>query len=78
MLTTDRSSLDQSSHLEHFIKLAMRGRHAGASGGEKRAYRLAKQIADDASGLDRQALSGLCQFVYAAADSPTDVRELLD
>lgn len=59
-----------SDDLKHFLKLAKRGSGNGASGGEKRAYRLAKAIEADAAGLDIQALNGLIDFVKLAAEKP--------
>lgn len=50
--------------IEHFIRLARTGkRNKGASGGEKRAYKLAQCVLDNLPGLDSRAVSGLKKFI---------------
>lgn len=58
--------------LEHFVSLARTGkRNAGASGGEKRAYRLAKCVIDDVPGLDQDAVEGLKLFIDTCGARPS-------
>lgn len=64
--------------LEHFMRLAKRGAHGGASGGEKRAFRLAKAVADDVPGLDSQATEGLIEFIKAASHGPQEANDLIE
>lgn len=51
---------------DHFLRLATKGRHPGASGGEKRAARLAAAVLDHAPGLDSDATAGLKMFLDLA------------
>jgi len=53
--------------LSRFIELARRGGHAGASGGEVKAFKLATAILEYAPGLDQEALDGAAAFIKAAA-----------
>lgn len=64
--------------LEHFVKLAKRGKHGGASGGEKRAHALAKAILEHAPGLDSRATCGLKEFIDAAQSSYHDAVDLIE
>ena len=73
MQSTQESELQAS----HFVRLARR-RHAGASGGEKRARRLALAVLDDLPGLDDRAVDGLIRFVELVRKSPEGARTLLD
>lgn len=52
--------------LEHFLKLAGQGGHVAASGGEKRAWHLAKACLDHGPGLDANATNGLIAFLLLA------------
>lgn len=63
--------------LEHLIAIARRGRHAGASSGEQRAYRLVNAICNDVPGLDERAVADLCELIKLTLSHPTQVRELL-
>jgi hypothetical protein len=65
-------------YLDHFLRLARRGAHGGASGGEQRAHRLAAAIEADAAGLDGKAVAGLIEFVRVAAGKPWLAGELLE
>lgn len=54
-----------------FLSLAKQGRSPAASGGEQRAYRLAKRLKvclDDLAGLDASAVDGLCTLMRAASN----------
>ncbi len=62
--------------LSHFLRIASRGRRAGASGGEKRAAKIARVIVDEVSGLDGQAVEGLIDFIRGTARSPKTAQEL--
>lgn len=58
--------------LQHFVALARRGRHAGASGGEYRCYTLALSILETAYGIDSQAIDGMAEFArWVSADYHT-------
>jgi len=60
---------------QHFLQLARRGAHPAASGGEKRAYRLAKRLKqslDDFSGLDSSAVEGFCTLAKGASNGAFD------
>lgn len=63
--------------LEHFVATASRGKHPGASGGEKQAARLAEAILDNVPGLDGQAQEGAAELIRAAAAAPNTARRLL-
>lgn len=63
-------------YLQHFLRLANRGGHGGASGGEKRAYRLAKAIDTDVAGLDAKAVAGLIELARIAASFPMTASDL--
>jgi hypothetical protein len=64
--------------LTHFLRLARRGKHPGASGGEARAYRLARAIVADAPGLDSTALAGAMVFVEFTSRNPTAAESMLE
>lgn len=50
--------------MDHFIRLAKRGKPGtGASGGELAARRLAIAIVKDVPGLDDMAIAGLIEFI---------------
>lgn len=63
--------------LQHLLTIARRGKHRGASGGEKRANRLVKQIVDDVPGIDGMALDGLAELIQLVAAAPMGTREML-
>lgn len=53
----------------HFVKLAQRGRHPGASSGEKACHTLAKalrKVGDDMMILDSTAIEGFADLCRAA------------
>lgn len=65
---------------QHFLDLAHRGRHPAASGGEKRAARLArrlKQDLDDLAGMDASAVDGFCTLAKGAAGGAYDAVDTL-
>lgn len=65
--------------LEHFIRLARVGkRNRGASGGEKRAYKLAQCILDNVPGLDGQAINGLKMFIDGCSGSYSECDTLIN
>jgi hypothetical protein len=68
---------DVYQDVAHFTKLARHGRHAGASGGAKRARQLALCILNHAPGLDSMAVDGLVDFVRLTIAAPTSARDLL-
>lgn len=69
--------IEQSPALDHFVRLVMGGKHSGASGGQRRARRLALAALDHAPGLDALAIEGLCEFVEIAKYAPQETRELI-
>jgi hypothetical protein len=70
------ANFDEAS-LRHFLKLAQRGSHPGASSGEVRAHRLALVVLEHAHGLDGQALDGLCEFARVVSADRRMARQLL-
>lgn len=68
-----------SNNLEHFVRLANRGRSSGASGGEARAWVIAQVLLEHTPGLDEDATSGLGELAKLIADKPwLDWEELKD
>lgn len=67
------------SNVEHFVRLARTGKsNRGASGGEKRAYALAKCILENAAGLDEEAIEGAGEFLRMASQYPNRTEELIE
>lgn len=64
--------------LKHFLRLAQRGKYAAASGGEQRAYRLAKAVMEDIHGVDGLAIEGLLEFILVANSHPTEAELILE
>lgn len=64
--------------LEHFVRLAKRGKYPAASGGENRARRLAVAFLDNLPGLDGSALLGAMEFAEMVQGSPEEARTLVD
>jgi hypothetical protein len=64
--------------LEHFIRLAKRGKHPAASGGETRSWQLAFAFLENLYGLDDDAIAGMYQFMQKVRESPEEARTLLD
>lgn len=62
--------------LDHFLRLASRGKHPAASSGEQRAYQLALAAVEHVPGLDESARDGLCEFIERTAQHPMAAREL--
>jgi hypothetical protein len=54
-------------NMEHFLRLARRGRQTNASAGEERSARLLVAILDDAAGLDANAIHGAADFLRLLA-----------
>ncbi|MGH8744543.1 MAG: hypothetical protein ACREUY_09735 [Burkholderiales bacterium] len=52
-----------TSNYDHFVHLARRGKHPGASGAEARCYNLAKAALDNINGIDNHALHGFLEFI---------------
>lgn len=65
----------QTETLKHFLRLAKRGKHPGASGGEKRAYQLAVAVLHNVSGMDGQATIGLIEFIEAVQEAPMSMQD---
>ena len=64
--------------LEHFIRLAQRGNHPGASSGEHRAYALAMAILEHTPGLDADARVGAAEFLDVTVNAYYAAKELID
>lgn len=64
--------------IDFFLDLAKRGKHPGASSGEKRARRLALAILDNLPGLDDKAITGLVHFMGEAQMRPETARTSID
>jgi len=64
-------------NLKRFLELARQGRQPGSSGGERRAARLAHQVAEDVPGLDQGAVDGLLELVSLAHRNPSTAGDLV-
>jgi len=64
-------------NLKRFLDLARQGRQPGSSGGERRAARLAHQVAEDVPGLDQGAVAGLLELVSLAHRNPSTAGDLV-
>lgn len=64
-----------TQNLEHLLTIARRGKHAGASGGEKQARKLVKCVLDNALGLDASASVGITELIDLVQSQPMDGRE---
>lgn len=68
----------QQNYLDHFLTVAKRRGHPGASGGEQRAHELASAICEQVPGLDASAAAGAIEFIRLAASKPWEAKELLE
>lgn len=66
-----------SPALEHFLNLAESGACPGASGGERRATKLARILAAEVPGLDATAIAGLGEFARLCSQFPQEARDLV-
>lgn len=66
-----------SPGLQHFLRLAIRGKHRGASSGEKQCRLLAKALLDNCGALDGQAIEGLTEFIRVSIHQPGTARDHL-
>ncbi len=64
-------------YLDHFVKLARRGKRTGASGGEVRACKIAEALLEYASGLDQDAIEGAVLFAMLAHSRPMMAEDVL-
>ncbi len=71
------ANVSEVSSLDLFVKLAKRGRHGGASGGECAAAQLASAIDDHACRLDGKAIEGAIELLKMAKAEPWRVSDLL-
>lgn len=76
--TINHLATTEEKALAHFISLARRGRGQGASGGERRAARLANAILENTPGLDGDAIEGILQFARLASARYEFACDLLD
>ena len=72
------STTDTYQHIKHFVRLARRGKHPGASGGERRAAKLAEAVLEYVPGMDCSAVAGLHEFIAGCAASYSAARELIE
>jgi hypothetical protein len=64
--------------MEHFIRLAKRGKPGtGASGGELRARRLALAVLNDIPGMDDEAINGFILFIRGLSRDYEMARDLI-
>jgi hypothetical protein len=66
-----------SPELEHFIKLAQRGRKHAASTYERRSLLVADALLDTIPGLDDQAVAGLIEFAQLIKGNYQTLREMI-
>lgn len=64
--------------VDHFTTLARQGKHAGCSGGEARARKIALVILEHAGGLDETALRGLADFARLVSASYSMAKKLVE
>jgi hypothetical protein len=64
--------------IEHFVALARRGRGQGASGGERRAARLANAILENVPGMDGDAIVGVGLFAQLTSAQYELACQLID
>lgn len=63
--------------LKHFVRLARRGHHKGASHGEQLCHKIAAAVVEAAGHLDGDAVEGLIEFVRGANNAPWLAEEML-
>lgn len=67
-------------NIQHFLQLAKKGAIGAASGGEKRAHRIAKllpKLIEDVPGLDTSALHGIIALLAIASENYNRAEEIL-
>jgi hypothetical protein len=69
---------DPTAEFKFFIRLARKGKHPGASSGEKHAHRLAMAVLDSIDILDDRAVEGLIDFIHYSKGAPETVRSLVE
>jgi hypothetical protein len=70
--------MNTQTPLQHFLRLARRGKFPGASGGETRLWMLAEAICENAQGIDTKALDGLHEFAMLANQDYNYARQMID
>ena len=65
------------SDLEHLLNLARRGRHPGASGGERRAWLIVECLLENATGLDDCAANGIVKMTELIQGDPMSARDAI-
>lgn len=63
--------------LRHFLHCARRGKHAGSSGGEQAARKLALCFLEHGLTLDDQAIAGFELYMRAAKQNPETGRDVI-
>ena len=65
--------------LEHFVRLASRGQSPAGSGGEQRAWEIARVLLEHTPGLDEDATAAIGELATLISDKPwmswEDIRE---
>lgn len=67
--------------VQHFLTLAKKGRIGAASGGEKRAFRVATKLPallDDVPGIDSSAVAGIVGLIQGCGGAFETVMDLLE
>lgn len=68
-----------TKQLEHFVRLANRGQSGGGSGGERRAWEIARVLLEHTPGLDEDATKAIGELAELISEKPwmnwEDVRE---
>lgn len=68
-------------NISRFLGYARQGKHPGASGGEKRCYRLARhlrEMIEDTPGVDAGAIAGCSRILELSATGYGAAKELLE
>ena len=63
---------------KHFLRLAKRGKHPAASGGEHRCYNLAVAVLQNCNGIDQEATVGLIEFIEAVQSQPMTMQDVFE
>lgn len=61
----------------HFMRLVRQGKHRGASGGEKAAYKLARAMLECAASFDETALDGAIAWCAFCNKNPMTAQDIL-
>lgn len=76
--TSETATDELSQGFRHFLRLAKRGKFPAASGGEARAYLLARCVLANVPGLDQTAQVGLSELIEFTSRDPMAAVDLVD